>query len=217
MSKTAEDPDEREKQSPHSVNSWIDPSIFDQVLKVALLFITFFVTLTSGYIQVRGPAWKDQLLAIAEYQSLSEQLMTLYEDNLSAPLTDREVFTSFQKQVRSLWERLNNVHLHLTPTQRDRGLREIKAKDPSTWKRVFEFQEVPTSSCSLLCQQPIELSEPVDEVYDHMLMRFSGEDMGEYTSLPEVFKQDKQEAKKALARQQKRLGATVADFEDGAE
>ena len=29
-----------------------------------------------------------------------------------------------------------------------------------------------------------------------MLMRFSGEDMGEYTSLPEIFKRDKADCKK---------------------
>jgi len=31
-----------------------------------------------------------------------------------------------------------------------------------------------------------------------MLMRFSGEDMGEYTTLPEVFKADKDENRKKL-------------------
>ena len=41
----------------------------------------------------------------------------------------------------------------------------------------------------------IELDEPMDELYDAMLMRFSGEDMGEYTTEPDVFKEDKAEAK----------------------
>lgn len=184
---------------------------FGLYAQVCILVFTFLTTITSGYVQIRGAAWKDQLAVIAEYQAVADKLTSLYEDNLAVPLNDRLPFAEYNAQVKQLWSSMP-ARLDFSPGQRNDALIDIKLNDPTVWKRGFQFME---SSSGWKCwpSRIISLIEPVGDAYDAMLMRFSGEDMGEYTAKPEIFKQDKKDAQARLRTMQKRTG-DIQGYED---
>jgi len=100
---------------------------------------------------------------------------------------------------KKLWASIPSLN-EFGPAQREQALLSIKYTDPTVWKRGFELQEVkPSGWCNF--SNAIVLEEPLGDDFDYMLMRFSGEDMGEYTTTAEIFRKDKQEAKDYFARQ----------------
>ena len=90
-------------------------------------------------------------------------------------------------------------------TLRNRAIARIELTDPSQWKRAFAVSEEKTKCTkwtnfflSLIGCAP-NLSGRIEFVWEPklhtaMLMRFSGENMGEHTSEPAVFSEDKAKA-----------------------
>lgn len=175
-------------------------------IQVFILAFSFLTTVTSGYVQIKGTEWKEQLATIKQYLDTAEELTSLYEDNLSAPLNDRLPFDEYNKRVKQLWASMP-ARLDFSPRQRNDALFDIKQNDPIVWKKGFQFMESQAGSrCARLFKSSITLIEPVESAYDAMLMRFSGEDMGEYTATPEMFKQDRKDAQHIMRKMQKRTG-----------
>lgn len=190
--------------------------------KVSTLLITSLTTLVSGYIQIEGSKWKEQLQEIEQYKDGAAKLMRTFDENLTVPLQDRLPYCEFQKTVKQHRASMPG-RLDFSPEMRNRAIASIKRRDPSVWKRGFIFLEQRGSSCFgrwfPWCCGSVSLGEPVGEAFDWALMRFSGEDMGEYTTRPEVFKQDKADAKKGLYLLAKQSGESITtnidDLESG--
>jgi len=116
----------------------------------------------------------------------------MYDENLTVSLDDRLPFSEYMPKIKSLSGQLPALH-DFSPSQQNAALQSIKATDPSTWKKGFEMKEIQGKNAC--CPGSVVLAEPVGNAYDHMLMRFSGEDMGFYTTISDVFRKDKQEAR----------------------
>ena len=123
--------------------------------------------------------------------------MEIYTEQLTIDLDMRMPFKEYQKLIVEKWKNRPDPP-RPPPDVRNAAIRHIKTHDTTAWQKAFAMREVDKSTCWF--NAPIELDEPMDDDYDAMLMRFSGEDMGEYTLKPEQFEKDKKEAKRILQK-----------------
>ena len=170
---------------------------------VVMLVLTLLITLCSGYTQLNQPRWKALQEQCKKHMTVYESLIDRFSDELQVSVEERTPYPTYNKEITGLWKELrDHGRIDAAPALRSRAISRIKRTDPSMWKRAFAFSErrgflnsLNSFFLSWIGCDRIELDEPMDELYDAMLMRFSGEDMGEYTTEPDVFKEDKAEAK----------------------
>ena len=170
---------------------------------VVMLVLTLLITLCSGYTQLNQPRWKALQEQCKKHMTVYESLIDRFNDELQVSVEERTPYPTYNKEITALWKELrDHGRIDAPPALRSRAISRIKRTDPSMWTRAFAFSErrgflnsLNSFFLSWIGCDRIELDEPMDELYDAMLMRFSGEDMGEYTTEPDVFKEDKAEAK----------------------
>jgi len=168
------------------------------VLQIVLLVATLVTTLVSGYANLFKESWQKLVDGCAENESFLDEIMEIYTEQLTIDLDMRMPFKEYQKLIVEKWKNRPDPP-RPPPDVRNAAIRHIKTHDTTAWQKAFAMREVEKGSCWCFAG-PIELDEPMDDDYDAMLMRFSGEDMGEYTLTPEQFQKDKTDAKRILQK-----------------
>tara|TARA_B100000768_G_C11235225_1_gene356931 strand:- start:89 stop:1249 length:1161 start_codon:yes stop_codon:yes gene_type:complete len=173
---------------------------------VAQLVLSLLVTLCSGYTQLNLSKWKVMQEQCKNHRVVCERLIDRFSDELCDRVEDRTPYPKYNKDVSALWKDLRDRgRMDAPSTLRNRAIARIELTDPSQWKRAFAVSEEKTKCTkwtnfflSLIGCAP-NLSGRIEFVWEPklhtaMLMRFSGENMGEHTSEPAVFSEDKAKA-----------------------
>ena len=197
---------------------------------IAMLVLSLLMTLCSGYTQLNLPRWKVMQEQCKKHAVVYERLIDRFSNELCDRVEDRTPYPRYNKDVSALWKDLRDRgRMDAPSTLRNRAIARIELTDPSQWRRAFAVSEEDTKCTkwtnfflSLIGCAP-SLSGRIEFVWEPklhtaMLMRFSGENMGQHTSEEAVFSDDKRKAKTCYKEQvetsQGKAGGRVAPTQE---
>ena len=197
---------------------------------IAMLVLSLLMTLCSGYTQLNLPRWKVMQEQCKKHAFVYERLIDRFSNELCDRVEDRTPYPRYNKDVSALWKDLRDRgRMDAPSTLRNRAIARIELTDPSQWRRAFAVSEEDTKCTkwtnfflSLIGCAP-SLSGRIEFVWEPklhtaMLMRFSGENMGQHTSEEAVFSDDKRKAKTCYKEQvetsQGKAGGRVAPTQE---